>query len=426
MLIRKSLRSPDGIVRSFSVFLAALIVFAGMATNAAAQYGKPLSPTQLDKVVGPVALYPDPLLAAVLSASIYPDQISQAALWVQVNADKSKLEEQPWDPSVVTVAKYPPVLTKMNREASWTMKLGTAFLSQQSDVLQSVQRLRKKAQLLGNLSSTPQQKVIVTGSTIQILPADPSIIYVPEYTTVIYTKRAPNPAVPLLAFALGVAVGNSQDSHHYHYYYPTLDWHGRTVVYTGHAGSAWGAAYSHAGPRGYGTTYRAGGTGIHGNDWNAAASHGRTWNGGAYQASARSREWENGATTGRYQASVVGPNGTAHASGAGYSNDDLKAGTYSRTGTTRAGGAYSVSASGVKTDDGGRGSVTVSGVNRQGEYKSKTVTNNNGLRTSSTTSGTLFGGGQTRTQAVAYSNRGAFSRQASYPAARPAFRGRRR
>jgi hypothetical protein len=378
---------------------------------------QPLTPTQLDTVVGPIALYADPLLAQVLTASTVPNQITQAGQWVQLHPDLSGLAQQPWDPSVTFVARYPTVIKKMYGDFAWTSRLGSAFTYQESDVLAAVQRLRRKAQILGNLASNSQHSVVVEGSTIQILPAQTSIIYVPQYDpTVVYTTKPSTPGVALLAFAAGVAIGSASNNNTTHvvYAYPTsVNWNTGVVVHHTAPPSGWAHAYYGTGPVGYGTGYTAHGTGPAGNDWRAGTVQGRTWNGGAYQGSAVSREWENGATTGSYRGSAVGPNGAVTASGKKYENDDLKAGTFSRTGTT-ANGAYRVSGSGFKSDDGQAGSVTASGVNRQGDYRSKTWTNSGGDWSSSSRSGNVFSQSHSGSAATQFSNRGYASRSSGF------------
>ena len=122
---------------------------------------------ELDQLVAPIALYPDSLLAQVLMASTYPLEIVSAARWVKANAKlqgqalDDALQAQTWDPSVKSLAVFPEVLTMMNEKLDWTQKLGDAFLAQQTDVMNAIQRLRSKAQAQGNLKTTKEQKVIV-------------------------------------------------------------------------------------------------------------------------------------------------------------------------------------------------------------------------------------------------------------------------
>jgi len=120
---------------------------------------------QLDSLVAPIALYPDPLLAQVLAASTYPLEVIQLQQWLQKNKNlKDKalsdaVSKEPWDPSVQALAALPDVVTRLANDISWTTDLGNAFLAQQSDVMDAIQRMRKKAQDKGNLKTTEQQKV---------------------------------------------------------------------------------------------------------------------------------------------------------------------------------------------------------------------------------------------------------------------------
>ena len=146
---------------------------------------------QLDSLVAPIALYPDPLLAQVLAASSYPLEIIQLQQWLDKNKslkDKALADavaKQPWDPSVQALAPLPEVVKRLADDIAWTTDLGNAFLAQQSDVMDAVQRMRKKAQDKGNLKTTEQQKVetqvIESKQVIVIEPANPQVVYVPTY-----------------------------------------------------------------------------------------------------------------------------------------------------------------------------------------------------------------------------------------------------
>src|SRR5450631_384823 len=124
-----------------------------------------LSPAQLDQLTASVALYSDPLLAAVLTAATYPLEVVEAARWLEDPANAaltgdqlaSALQQQPWDASVKSLMSFPDVLRTMNGNLQWTERLGDAFLAQQADVMDSVQRLRRRATAAGALASTSQQ-----------------------------------------------------------------------------------------------------------------------------------------------------------------------------------------------------------------------------------------------------------------------------
>ncbi|MBS1859999.1 MAG: DUF3300 domain-containing protein, partial [Acidobacteria bacterium] len=150
-----------------------------------------LTPEQLDDLVAPVALYPDGLLSQVLVASTYPLEVVEASQWMQQNgglqgqALMDAARQQNWDPSVQALVAIPDALTRLSSNVSWTTALGNAFLAQQQDVMNAVQRMRSRAQANGRLSSDAQQTVTTqtqNGDTvIEIVPADPQVVYVPEY-----------------------------------------------------------------------------------------------------------------------------------------------------------------------------------------------------------------------------------------------------
>jgi uncharacterized membrane protein YgcG len=165
-----------------------------------------LTADQLDDLLSPIALYPDALLAQILPAASAPDDIAAAAAWLKAGNDPSQIDDQTWDPSVAAIAHYPNVLNMMADYGDWTQQLGAAFANQQADVFASVQRLRAKAQSAGTLVSTPQQNVVVDQNTIQIVPADPQIIYVPVYNPQVVYVRPP-PGVVCVTFGTGFPVG---------------------------------------------------------------------------------------------------------------------------------------------------------------------------------------------------------------------------
>jgi Protein of unknown function (DUF3300) len=159
--------------------------------SANAGQAKPLSSQQLDNLVAPIALYPDPLLGEVLAASTYPFEVAEAEQWVQDHPKwkPSRLmkdaKKQNWDPSIQGLVAFPQVLERLNRNISWTTPLGNAFLAQQKDVMQAVQRMRMQAQAAGKLQSTPQETVAMANqggqSAITIEPANSDVWFVPYY-----------------------------------------------------------------------------------------------------------------------------------------------------------------------------------------------------------------------------------------------------
>ncbi len=215
--------------------LAGAPLFVGLVTPSAvyAQSAAKVSNQQLDSLTAPIALYPDALLAQVLMAATFPQDVQAAAEWSKANAklqgdDAVKaVASEPWDPSVQSLVAFPQVLATMASKPDWVAQLGNAFLAQPNDVMDSVQRLRKQAQAAGNLKTSSQQKVVVEQSTIQIVPANPQVVYVPTYNPTVVYGTWPYPAYPPvyvppppgyaiaagfatgLAFGAGVAVANS-------------------------------------------------------------------------------------------------------------------------------------------------------------------------------------------------------------------------
>jgi hypothetical protein len=200
------------------LFLIVAIAFLGTAESRAQST---FSMEQLDALTAPIALYPDTLLAQVLIASTYPAEVAQAAQWAQQNSTlqgaalDSALQQQPWDASVKALVGVPTVLQQMNSKLDWTQQLGDAFLAQQGDVMDSVQRLRERAQAAGNLMTTEQQRVVTQGQTIVIEQANPQVIYVPSYNPTVVFGGWPYPSYPPYfwptppgyAFARGLAWG---------------------------------------------------------------------------------------------------------------------------------------------------------------------------------------------------------------------------
>ncbi|PYT93509.1 MAG: DUF3300 domain-containing protein, partial [Acidobacteria bacterium] len=176
---------------------------------------------QLDSLVAPIALYPDPLLAQVLAASTYPLEIVQLQQWLTKNKDlKDKaladaVLKQPWDSSIQSMAALPDVVKRLADDIGWTTDLGNAVLAQQSDVMDAVQRMRAKAQEKGNLKSTEQMKVetktVENKNVIVIEQSKPEVVYVPSYDPVVVYGAPPYPYPPIAYpppgyYAAGMAV----------------------------------------------------------------------------------------------------------------------------------------------------------------------------------------------------------------------------
>jgi Protein of unknown function (DUF3300) len=189
------------------------------------------SAEQLDNLLAPVALYPDPLLAQVLVAATFPDQVEDAAPWVRGH-NPSDIDYQPWDVSIKAVAHYPTVLDMLDQRLDWTTALGQAYAYQSTDVMLAVQRLRNLAYSQGNLVTTPEQQVVVARGAIQIVPAQPRVIFVPAYDPgVIYARRVYRPGFGFgsyYTFGRGLVIGAWLNY--------DLDWGSRRVVYEGWEG----------------------------------------------------------------------------------------------------------------------------------------------------------------------------------------------
>ena len=164
------------------------------------------SSAQLDQLLGPVALYPDPLISVLLPAATFPTQIVIADRYVSNGGDPNAIDQQGWDPSVQALAHYPSVLQWMDNNLNWTTQVGEAFANQQQDVMDSVQRLRTDAYNLGNLQSTPQQQVVDDNGDIQILPVNPDDLYVPDYQPDQVYYQAPS-GPPFIVFTTPFIIG---------------------------------------------------------------------------------------------------------------------------------------------------------------------------------------------------------------------------
>lgn len=174
------------------------------------------APAQLDQMVSPIALYPDPLIAQVLAAATYPDQIPDAARWAdqhhylngQALADAIQADQLSWDPSVQALLPFPSVLSMMASDMPWTTAVGNAFMAQQQDVMDAVQRERHEAYQYGYLRSNPQV-VVTPGPYIAIAPVNPAFVVVPYYNPAVVFV-APRPGFFVggaIRFGFGVSVG---------------------------------------------------------------------------------------------------------------------------------------------------------------------------------------------------------------------------
>ena len=206
------------------------------------------TPEKLQQLVAPIALYPDSLVAQILAASTFPEEVVEADRWVQSHPDLQgdalgqAADQQPWDPSVKALAAFPSVLGNMDKNLSWTSSLGDAYYNQEQDVMDAVQIMRQRAQQAGNLKTTEQQTVTTQASTIVIEPANPEIVYVPAYDPwVIYGGPIvawpgwyPYPGIwyegPYLSFGVGFGIGYF-GGYGWGWHHWGFDWHDHYAVY---------------------------------------------------------------------------------------------------------------------------------------------------------------------------------------------------
>jgi hypothetical protein len=289
-----------------STTLSFLLVLGAMPFEAGAQTGSPgysgqgvpLSAEELQQLVAPIALYPDSLVAQILGAATFPDQVAAAASWLQQNSSylsgpslMQAVDAQPWDPSVKALSQFPSVLANLATNLSWTSSLGEAYHTQAPDVMAAVQLLRAKALAAGNLKSGSQLSVVQQSpQVIVIQPVNPQVVYVPVYNpTIVYGYPYVTPAyvappvaaTAVIAFGVGIAVGAMMSSSCCAWGYSSWNcgWHGATTVvyrggsyygnnawhggYYGSSGSAWGpkgAAHYSSGYNPSTGTYARGGT----------------------------------------------------------------------------------------------------------------------------------------------------------------------
>ena len=227
----KSLRTLSAMVVAVAIVPGDTLLSAPspLRSQSSAQAPK-IPPDQLDSLVAPISLYPDPLLAQTLAASTYPLELIQLQQWLLRNpglkdqALADAVAKQPWDPSIQALAGLPDVVKRLADDIQWTTDLGNAFLAQQADVMDAVQRMRKKAQDNGNLKSGEQQsvetKVIENKSVIVIEQSNPQVVYVPSYDPMVVWGAPLYPYPPIyyppagyyaaglaISFGVGVMMG---------------------------------------------------------------------------------------------------------------------------------------------------------------------------------------------------------------------------
>jgi uncharacterized membrane protein YgcG len=285
------------------------------ASGATSDYpgqGAPMTAAELQGLVAPIALYPDALVAQILSASTFPDQVAVADNWLQQNksltgsALMNAVNGQSWDPSVKALTQFPSVLDQMAQSLAWTSQLGEAYHNQQADVMAAVQTLRAQAKAAGNLKSGSQITVVQQSpQTIVIQPTNPQVVYVPTYNpAVVYGTPYVTPgystgalvATGLLSFGAGIAVGAMMSGGCCGWGWNSwnCNWHGGGVYYHGGAyygNNAWHGGYYGNGYNNYNNAYHNNydngynSNGYHNNynnGYNSNGYHGNNYNNSGY------------------------------------------------------------------------------------------------------------------------------------------------
>lgn len=200
-----------------------LILSVGVVSNAcvAATTEVPnRSPEEIEKLVAPIALYPDSLVALILPASTESADVVLAARFLSYGGKESDIEKQFWNETVKSLAHYPDLVKWMDENLDWTQQMGEVFAAQPTDVMAAIQRLRAHARANGLLTDTPQQHVVVEQEVVYIVPANPGCIYIPRYDPEVLWMRS-NFHGSFISFGLGLGVGN--------WLFYDCDWPGRTI-----------------------------------------------------------------------------------------------------------------------------------------------------------------------------------------------------
>lgn len=216
-----------------SIVLAALGAVAAPVTVAiappAAQAYNPsdryFDREEIEQLTAPIALYPDPLLAQILVAAAYPEEIAAAQRYMERRSDWSGIDGQDWDYSVRAIARYPEVLHQLAGDLDWTEALGIAHINQPDEVADAIQRWRLQAYELGNLRSGSQQTIFADGGYVRIVPAEQDYFYIPQYDPrVIYVDRYVSGYSPFIFFGPRYSYGSWFDR--------DWDWRQRRICYT--------------------------------------------------------------------------------------------------------------------------------------------------------------------------------------------------
>jgi hypothetical protein len=431
-----------------STTLSVLLLIGAAPFEAGAQSGQPgysgqgvpLTADELQQLVAPIALYPDALVAQVLASATFPDQVAEAASWLQQYSNLTgstlmqAVDAQRWDPSVKALTQFPSVLGNLAANLTWTSSLGEAYHTQSADVMAAVQVLRAKALAAGNLKSGSQLSVVQQSpQVIVIQPVNPQVVYVPMYNPAVvygypYVTPAyvapPVAATAVVAFGVGIAVGAMMAGGSYAWGYSSWNcgWHGTTtVVYHGGAyygNSAWhggyygssGSAYGPNGSAHYSNgynpstgTYARGGTVSNGY---GSASAGQAYNpktgaygstvqtSNAYGSAGASTASKNGTTVdSQHQTNANGTTGQMHSStGASAYGATSKNGNSAAVGETANGDKYAA-ANGKTYSNTGSGWDQKSGSPSTSSYNKSSSSGWGGQEKSGGSSAMSSGGG---------------------------------
>ena len=452
--------------RIFSCALSCLLALSAGSCELAAQQspagysgqGAPLFPEELQQLVAPIALYPDALVAQILGAATFPDQIITANNYLKFNSNLSgaalmqAVDAQPRDPSVKALTQFPSVLSNLASNLSWTSALGEAYHTQTADIMTAVQVLRAKAYAAGNLKSGSQITVVQESpQVIVIQPTNPQIVYVPTYNpTVVYGATVVTPgysaatvaATGILAFGVGIAVGaaiaGGGGCCGWSYTSWNCNWHGGAVVYgsTSYYGNnAWhggyyGSSASAYGP--YGSAHASSGynptTGTYARGGSVSTPYGTTGAAQAYnpKTGASAQTYQTSNASGSYGTTTYNKNGqtttTQHESGAYGSASTMQStnGAKGVSGTTANGQHYAEgeSANGTKyADENGNVYKNTGSGWQQTQGKSNSSYSSNEQKSSSGwgqqqshSGSSAYSGGESGWQSRANSARGSYSR----------------
>jgi hypothetical protein len=308
------------------------------------------STDQLEQLVAPIALYPDPLVAQILAAATHPTQIVEADRWLQQHPDPKgdalakAVDAQSWETGVKALTQFPGLLGMMDMNLAWTSSLGEAYVNGQQNVLDAIQAMRQRAQQAGNLKSTPQESVTNQGSTIVIEPANPQIVYVPEYDpwvvygdpVAFYPGWIGVPGFyfdgPGIGFGLGIGIGLF-GGFGWGWHSWGTDWHGHGLThgshpYIPHSGEfgdhhdfgGGRAGFDHSGGYGGSFDHAGGGGAFHGGTtygMHSGAFSGFNHGGNAMAFSSRGRTSFGGESHGRGFAGGKFAGGGFHGGGGG-------------------------------------------------------------------------------------------------------------